>query len=78
MALFSLVLNNVVDTVEVEPLKTEAAIAASRKFCQVYVALENEALSKRDIYNWRPKLHLLAELMQVTIKTSGAPQLFWT
>ena len=45
---------------EVEPLDIEAAIAASRKICQLYVALEKEALSKRDHYNWRvkPKLHL--------------------
>ena len=33
-----------------------------------------------DHYNWRvkPKLHLFADLTQGTIKTSGAPQLFWT
>ena len=69
-----------VDIVEVEPLDIEAAVVASRKFCHLYVALEKKAWSKGDQYNWRvkPKLHVLAELTQVTIKTSGAPQLFWT
>ena len=65
---------------EVEPLDIEAANVASRKFCHLYVAWEKEALSNGDNYNWRvkTKLHLFAELMQVTIKTSGTPQLFWT
>ena len=80
VALFSLFVNNVTDIVEVEPLDIEAAIVASRKCCQLYVALEKEALSNGDHYNWtvKPKLHLFAELTHVTVKTSGAPQLFWT
>ena len=74
MALFTF-LNNVVDIVEVAPLDIEAAIVASRKCCQLYVALDKAALSNGGHYNWRvkPKLHVLADLTQVTIKTSGAP-----
>ena len=50
----------------VEPLAIEAGVVASRRFCQLYVALENEALSKGDPYSWRvtPKLHSFAALMQ--------------
>ena len=46
----------------------------------IVCCLGEKALSMGDHYNWRvkPKLHLLAELTQVTVKTSGAPQLFCT
>jgi hypothetical protein len=36
---FDLFLNNVVDIVEVEPLDIEAAVVASRKFCQFVCCL---------------------------------------
>ena len=50
VALFTF-LNNVVDIVEVGPLDIEVAVVASRRFCQLHVALEKEDLSKGDHYS---------------------------
>jgi hypothetical protein len=73
-------LNQCVYITKATPLDVESAVDASKRFCLLYVALEKEALAQGDALSWRvkPKLHLFAELMQVAIRTVGAPHLFWT
>lgn len=69
------------ELIQQEPLDVAAAASSSKKFCLLYVALEQEALLKGDATSWRvkPKLHLFAELMQVDLlQTCGAPRLYWT
>ena len=59
---------------------TTIGVFASRKFVNSMLPWIMKVCQMGDYYHWRfkPKLHLFAELMQATIKTSGAPQLFWT
>ena len=65
---------------EVGPLDIAVAVVASRKFLSSVCCLgEGSFVTGGSLQLECPtQTAVFADLMQVTIKTSGAPQLFWT
>ena len=61
------------------PYSAEEASKCSRRFCLLYKALETEAslAGKINLWNMKPKVHLLQELVEYQSFQHGAPRHFW-
>jgi hypothetical protein len=63
-----------------DPYDAQQASSSCREFCQIYVSLEQDALSSGDELSWRckPKLHMFQELIEYLGPEAGSPRDFWT
>jgi hypothetical protein len=61
------------------PFSAEEASKCSRRFCLLYKALQTEAslAGKINLWNMKPKVHLLQELVEYQSFQHGAPRNFW-
>ena len=56
----------------------DEAVAHCRKFCILYASLGEEAKAKgKDLWQPKPKMHLLQELVEYQSPQWGSPRLFW-
>lgn len=64
---------------EFHPFNPSDAADTCRKFCVLYSALQEESIAKGNILLWnqKPKLHLLQELMEYQTFEHGNPRDFW-
>jgi hypothetical protein len=62
------------------PYDSKDASATCRQFCVLYTALEAEALlnSQDFLWSFKPKGHLLQELVEYQSWEHGCPNLYWT
>ena len=65
--------------VSAETYNKEKAVECCRRFCLLYCTLAEEALSRgqENIWQPKPKMHLLQELVEYQSPQWGSPKLFW-